>query len=110
QADAGQPDLNITLSSGPVAYIGDVLKITCIADKPRYHFPNIQPMPPARVKVFFDGNDLKTCLETGGRVVCVHTFTLTKAANDVSVLCFARNSGPGCRTKTLLLTILERTI
>ena len=67
-------------------------------------------MPPARVAVYFDGNELKSCPGTGGRVVCVHTFKLTKAANDVSVLCLARNSDGACRTKTLLLTISERTI
>ncbi|CAB4044319.1 Hypothetical predicted protein, partial [Paramuricea clavata] len=83
ERDASQPDLNIT-SSGPVVRVGDELKITCIADRPRYQFQSIQPMPPIEVRSFFNGTEVnKICPGTGGRIECVHTVQLTKAGNNV---------------------------
>ena len=67
-------------------------------------------MPPFQVRSFFNGTEVnKNCPGTGGRVECVHTVQLTKAGNNVVVLCFARNAGGGCRVKTLFITILGRT-
>jgi hypothetical protein len=104
------PDLNITLSTGLVARVGDELIITCIADKPRYQFLSSAPYPPTLVTAIFNGTlKIKRCDPNKGPTRCVQTLSvkLTKAGKNVAVLCHTKND-VDCRLKTILLTILER--
>lgn len=91
-----------------MAYLGDQLNVTCIADKPRYQFSGSRPLPPIQVTAFFDG-DSKICrVFNKQRASCVYNVKLSKTGSNFPASCRARNSAGECRTKTLLLTVLER--
>ena len=112
ESDNRAPDLNITLSPGLVARVGDELIITCTADRPRFRFPTINPIRPIQVSAFTPNKFTKICNSFKEPIDCVQTvsFTLTKAGENVPIGCRTQNSGGDCRTKVLFLTILERSI
>jgi hypothetical protein len=112
ESDNRAPDLNITLSPGLVAFVGDEINITCTAGKPRYKFTTFIQDPPHQVSAIFNETSSKTenCDRSKGNCVQTMSIKLTKAENNVAVSCHSRNGGGDCRLKTLFLTILERRI
>lgn len=103
------PDLNITVLPSLVARVGDILRIICVADKPRYVFmQGTRPKLPNRAFAVFDNGVIqKPCPRSGGRIKCVLNVPLTKMSNNVSVACSAANDD-GCRTLTVFVTVLEK--